>query len=392
MKRAVLFDLDGTLLDTLGGITDASNVILARCGRRANTREEMVHYIGSGARHQMKCAWHGDIGDAALDEVVALYCAYYDSHLDPVEVYGGITELLRELKAQGVRTAIVSNKPHAATVLLAERFFDGLIDAVVGQKDGVPKKPAEDMARLAMEELSVRREDCILVGDGETDVLTAKAAGIPCISVTWGYRSAEELLAGGADILADTVEELRRFLIVDVAAARYLTVLKRRRSIRQFEPRPVEREKLEMLLSAALLLPTSRDLKPVDYTAVTKRETIDALARCKAAGAGMLATAPLVLVLTARTETADTWCEDASLAAIALQLLAEELGLGSCWVQMHMRKDTAGSDAERNVAKVLGLPADRRCVCMLALGYRAEEKKAAVTPDLHDRRITVIKE
>lgn len=388
--KAVLFDLDGTLLDTLGGITDASNVILARYGRPAKAREEMVHYIGSGARHQLKCAWHGEVDDATLDEVVALYCAYYDSHLDPVEAYAGVAELLRELKERGIKTAIVSNKPHAATEILAERFFAGLIDAVVGQKNGIPKKPAEEMVRLAMEELSVTREDCVFVGDGETDVWTAKTAGMPCVSVTWGYRSAEELLASGADILADTVEELRRFLMIPTAAARYITVLKRRRSIREFEARPVEKEKLEALLSAALLVPTSRDFKPVDYTAVTDRTTIDALSKCKAAGAGMLATAPLVIVLTSRSEAADTWCEDSSLAAITLQLLAEELGLASCWVQMHMRKDKDGGDAEQNVARVLGLPADRRCVCMLALGYRAEEKKVNITPNLNDPRIRII--
>lgn len=388
--KAVLFDLDGTLLDTLGGITDASNVILARYGREAQPREKMRTFIGSGARNQLKCAWGGAIDEATLDEVVAAYRPYYAAHLDPVEPYGAIMELLSELKAQGIKTAIVTNKPEAATNVLAERFFGGLIDAAFGQRDDIPKKPATDMVELAMDALGVTRADCVFVGDGETDVWTAKAAGMPCVSVTWGYRSTEELLASGADILADTVEELRRFLMIPTAAARYITILKRRRSIREFEARPVEKEKLEALLSAALLVPTSRDFKPVDYTAVTDRTTIDALSKCKAAGAGMLATAPLVIVLTSRADAADTWCEDSSLAAITLQLLAEELGLASCWVQMHMRKDKDGGDAEQNVAKVLHLPADRRCVCMLALGYRAEEKKVNITPNLNDPRIRII--
>ena len=170
-------------------------------------------------------------------------------------------------------------------------------------------------------------------------------------------------------------------------SARLMTLLKRRRSVRKFEDRPVEEEKIRALLSAALLAPTSRSLNEVEYRAITDRSVISFLAECKEHGAGPLKTAPLALVLTADESKADTWIEDSSLAAIVIQLMAEELGLASCWIQMHMRKDAGDFDAEENVSRVLGLPKGVRCVCVLAIGYRAEEKDANREPSMRDLRI-----
>ena len=170
-------------------------------------------------------------------------------------------------------------------------------------------------------------------------------------------------------------------------SARLMTLLKRRRSVRKFEDRPVEEEKIRALLSAALLAPTSRSLNEVEYRAITDRSVISFLAECKEHGAGPLKTAPLALVLTADESKADTWVEDSSLAAIVIQLMAEELGLASCWIQMHMRKDAGDFDAEENVSRVLGLPKGVRCVCVLAIGYRAEEKDANRVPSMRDLRI-----
>lgn len=391
MRNAVLFDLDGTLLNTIGGITGASNAILARYGRPGCTVEQMRLFVGNGARYQLRCAWQGDVSEQTLDEALAAYRPYYAEHLDPAEPYPGIMELLRELKSRGWRTAVVTNKPALPTERLCARFFGDLVDAVVGETPEVPRKPAPDMAERAMELLGVKREDCVFVGDGETDVRTARSSGIPCISCTWGYRTARELLSAGADIFADSAEELLRLLTVGEAAGRYLTLLKRRRSVRKFTEQQVEKEKLEALLSAALLVPTSRDLRPVDYYAVTDRKVIDAIAACKAHGTGPLKTAPLAIVLSSDEGKADTWCEDSSLAAISLQLLAEELGLASCWIQLHLRKDENGTSAEKNLARVLDLPESRRCVCVLAVGYQAEEKEPYAAPELSDEHIHVVR-
>ncbi len=387
MRNTVLFDLDGTLLDTLADITAATNDILVRYGRPACTEEEMRGYIGNGAKHQFRSAWKAEVEDARLEEALAAYRPYYADYVGVTHPYDGIVELLQMLRERGFRTAIVTNKPKLPTDRLCGRLLAGLVDAVVGEEPCRPKKPAPDMVEEAMRLLGVSREDCVFVGDSEVDVMTARNAGMPCCACTWGYRSRRELLATGAEILVDTPEELGDLLLAGERSARLMTLLKRRRSVRKFEDRSVEPEKIRVLMETALSVPTSRDLNEVEYFALTEREKIDAVAACKAHGAGPLKTAPLAVVLASDERKADTWVEDSSLAAIVLQLMAEELGLASCWIQLHMRKDENGGDAEENLRRVLGLPEGYRCVCALAVGYRAEEKEASPAADLGDQRL-----
>ncbi len=390
MRKTVLFDLDGTLLHTLSDITAATNDILARYGREGCTEEEMRRYIGNGARNQFRCAWKGEVEDAELEEALSVYRPHYAEHLDRTQPYAGIIGLLRTLKAQGFRTAVVTNKPKLPTDRLCEKLLGDLVEVVVGEVPERPKKPAPHMVEEAMRQLGVTRDDCVYVGDSEVDVMTGRNAGMPCYSCTWGYRSRKELLDAGAEILVDTPEELLDLLLAGGKGARLMTLLKRRRSVRKFEDRAVEEEKLRLLLETALSVPTSRDLNEVEYFALTDREKIDAVAACKAHGAGPLRTAPLAIVLAADEKKADTWVEDSSLAAIVLQLMAEELGLASCWIQMHMRRDETGGDAEENLRRVLDLPEGYRCVCALAIGYRAEEKEASRAADLSDSRIHMV--
>ncbi|MBR2929285.1 MAG: HAD-IA family hydrolase [Oscillospiraceae bacterium] len=387
MRKTVLFDLDGTLLDTLQDITSATNEILSRYGRAACTVAEMRDFVGNGARHQFRSSWKGDISEELLDEALELYRPYYAAHIPDTRPYDGIIELLKGLKADGFRMAVVTNKPVLPTTSLCNKLLGDLVDVVVAESPERPKKPAPDMVEEAMRQLGVTRDDCVYVGDSEVDVATGRNSGMPCYACTWGYRDTDVLLRSGADILVDSAEELGRMLRCGEKSARLMTLLKRRRSVRKFEDRPVEEEKIRALLSAALLAPTSRSLSEVEYRAITDRTVIGFLAQCKEHGAGPLTTAPLALVLTADADKADTWIEDSSLAAIVLQLMAEELGLASCWIQMHLRKDEGDFDAEENVARVLGLPKGRRCVCVLAIGYRAEEKEANREPSLKDLRI-----
>lgn len=212
MRKAVLFDLDGTLLDTLGDITAASNAILARHGRAPCTEEEMRAFIGNGARSQLRRAWKGEVEEALLDRALEEYRPYYAAHLERTVPYPGVPGLLRTLREEGVRTAVVTNKPALPTARLCEGLLDGLLDAAVGETPERAKKPAPDMAEEAMRRLGVRREDCVFVGDSEVDVLTARACGIPCCGCTWGYRDRDALLAAGAELLADTPEELLELL------------------------------------------------------------------------------------------------------------------------------------------------------------------------------------
>ena len=151
-----------------------------------------------------------------------------------------------------------------------------------------------------------------------------------------------------------------------------LEMLKRRRSIRQFEDRPVEADKRAQLLEALLRAPSSRGRNPWEFIVVDNPETLQQLSVAKAHGAGFLAGAPLAVAVTADPEVGDVWIEDCAIAAITLQYTAEELGLASCWAQLRLRDNSRGEDAEAVARKVLGLPERFRVPCIIGLGYPAE--------------------
>ena len=186
----ILFDLDGTLLDTLDDLTDATNHTLAQLGYPLRSREEMRRFVGNGAARQLQQAVpEGEPWEAALE----LYLPYYSTHCRiKTAPYPGIPEALAALREQ-YPVAIVSNKPDGATKALCAEFFPGI--CAMGQSDGCPRKPAPDMVLQAMKEIGA--DTCIYVGDSEVDILTAKNADVPCISVLWGFRDREELTAAG---------------------------------------------------------------------------------------------------------------------------------------------------------------------------------------------------
>lgn len=186
----ILFDLDGTLLDTLDDLTDATNHTLAQLGYPLRSREEMRRFVGNGAARQLQQSVpEGEPWEAALE----LYLPYYRTHCRiKTAPYPGIPEALAALREQ-YPVAIVSNKPDGATKALCAEFFPGI--CAMGQSDGCPRKPAPDMVLQAMKEIGA--DTCIYVGDSEVDILTAKNADVPCISVLWGFRDREELTAAG---------------------------------------------------------------------------------------------------------------------------------------------------------------------------------------------------
>ena len=186
----ILFDLDGTLLDTLDDLTDATNHTLAQLGYPLRSREEMRRFVGNGAARQLQQSVpEGEPWEAALE----LYLPYYSTHCRiKTAPYPGIPETLAALREQ-YPVAIVSNKPDGATKALCADFFPGI--CAMGQSDGFPRKPAPDMVFRAMQEIGV--DTCIYVGDSEVDILTAKNADVPCISVLWGFRDRKELAAAG---------------------------------------------------------------------------------------------------------------------------------------------------------------------------------------------------
>ena len=191
MKIGVLFDLDGTLLDTLGDLTDATNYALRQFGFPERSEAEIRSFVGNGARNLILQAMGVAEDDSRIDTVLAVYKQYYDAHCQiRTAPYTGIPEALALLADFPI--AIVSNKPHVATTMLAERYFPGIYAR--GEQAGITRKPAPDMIYKTMEDLGV--EKCVYIGDSEVDILTAKNAGVPCVSVLWGFRDREQLTEG----------------------------------------------------------------------------------------------------------------------------------------------------------------------------------------------------
>lgn len=203
--HAILFDMDGTLLDTLTDMQDAVNHVLAAHGLPLRTLEEVRRFVGNGA---------GPLIHRALPEgypqeqkVLAEYRAYYQAH-NCIRTcpYLGIPELLEQLRQRGLKLAVVSNKPDETTRTLAARFFPGL--TALGQRDGIPSKPAPEMVWSAMEQLGVDARHALYVGDSEVDVEMARRAGLPLAAVAWGFRGRALLEQAGARCIVDTVPEL----------------------------------------------------------------------------------------------------------------------------------------------------------------------------------------
>ena len=209
--QALIFDLDGTLLDTLDDLADSVNVVLAKYGYPRKTREEVCAAVGNGIAKLIEGVVPEGRSNAFFDRVLADFKQYYGAHCeDKTAPYAGISELLDRLQAAGVKMAIVSNKADFAVKTLAKAWFPTTIPVAIGENEaaGIRKKPAPDTVDLALRELGVSREQAAYVGDSEVDVLTARNCGMPCLSVTWGFRSRELLQESGADILLDTPQEL----------------------------------------------------------------------------------------------------------------------------------------------------------------------------------------
>ncbi len=213
MYNTVIFDLDGTLLDTLDDLTNAVNYALTEKGMPSRTKEEVRRFVGNGARRLFELAVPDGIENPLFEETLGKFNEYYGVHCnDCTKSYDGMTELLKWLKERGYALAIVSNKPDFAVKELSRIYFDGLVETAVGEREGIARKPAPDTVLAALKELGRNKEEAVYVGDSEVDVATAANAGIPCISVLWGFRDRERLTLNGAENFAATPEDIKSFL------------------------------------------------------------------------------------------------------------------------------------------------------------------------------------
>lgn len=216
MKHAVIFDLDGTLLNTLGDLRAATNHALEVRGLPPHSMEEIRQFIGNGIRLLICRAMPEGTPEAEIDAALDDFKAYYAAHIhDRTVPYDGIPQLLTALRKRGVKVAVLSNKIDSASRQLIEYFFPGKTDVVFGEHVGVPRKPDPTSCRMVMQQLGVQPEQVLYVGDSGTDMQTAKNAGLYAVGVTWGFRSKEVLLEYGADILVHRPEQILQILDSD---------------------------------------------------------------------------------------------------------------------------------------------------------------------------------
>lgn len=234
--KAAIFDMDGTILNTLDDLTDALNYAMEETGHRHDYKtSDVALFFGSGVYVAMKRALSVEKGfpydrldligtpdepddcfkdEKELERISAVYKPYYDAHCDiKTGPYPGIPEVLKSLRANGIRTAVVSNKPDPAVQTLVADKFNGMFDFALGEKDNIRRKPAPDMVNECLRVLEVPRKECVYIGDSEVDLATGQNSGMDVISVDWGFRTHEYLVKLPAERIVGKAEELQRAII-----------------------------------------------------------------------------------------------------------------------------------------------------------------------------------
>lgn len=206
-----IFDLDGTLLDTLGDLAASVNFALREHGMPEHSIDDVRSFVGNGVRLLMERAIPDGADNPDFEATFATFRQYYMAHsLDTTRPYDGVPEALRELRNRGCQLAVVSNKMMAATQELIHHFFPDTIAVAIGEHEaeGIRKKPAPDTVFAALRELGVGQEGAVYVGDSDVDIQTAENAGLPCISVLWGFRDKDFLIKHGAKTFISAPSEL----------------------------------------------------------------------------------------------------------------------------------------------------------------------------------------
>lgn len=205
----VIFDMDGTILNTLEDLAAGLNHALERNGLPRRTREEVRRFVGNGIRKLVERGVPAGTAVSVVDKVQASFTEYYRVHCaDTTRPYDGIPELIRTLRQKGCRIAVVSNKPDYGVQELCKKYFNGLFDFAVGEREGIRKKPAPDSVNEVLKKVACPPEKAVYVGDSEVDVETARSAGVACVCVDWGYRDRAFLAACGAKRVVSDAKEL----------------------------------------------------------------------------------------------------------------------------------------------------------------------------------------
>ena len=212
--HAIIFDLDGTLLNTLDDLTNSVNAAMKTCGLPLRTREEVRQFVGNGVRKLIERAVPDGLQNPKFTKAYMAFRTHYAHHCEEQTApYDRIIQLLGKLRISGVPVAVVSNKFDAAVKKLCDNYFSGLIPVAIGECEGVNKKPAPDTVMAALKQLKMPAETAIYIGDSEVDIETAHNAGTGLISVSWGFKDRDFLLEHGAENIADSADELYKMLV-----------------------------------------------------------------------------------------------------------------------------------------------------------------------------------
>lgn len=212
--KTAIFDLDGTLLNTLEDLTSAVNAALTNNQMRVRTMEEVRTFVGNGILKLMERAVPSGKENPAFEKALRDFKTYYEIHCNDVTApYPGILDTLKKLKEKGIKMAIVSNKADFAVKELNSLYFEEIMDVSYGENEaqGIRKKPAPDMVLQALEDLSCKKDQAVYIGDSDVDLDTAEAVGIPCIGVSWGFRGRTFLEEKGVTVIIDRPEQLEDF-------------------------------------------------------------------------------------------------------------------------------------------------------------------------------------
>lgn len=208
-----IFDLDGTLLDTIGDLTNAVNYALKNYDYPQKTISQIKSYVGDGIPKLIERAIPQGLENKNYSDALKLFSDYYNSHLtDCTHIYDDIITVFEKLKEKNCKIAIVSNKSDKYVKILSEYFFKNYVDIAIGESENIRKKPSSDMADYALSKLSKTTDTSVYIGDSEVDILTANNSSLPCISVSWGFRSKEFLEKNGANIIIDSPLELLKYI------------------------------------------------------------------------------------------------------------------------------------------------------------------------------------
>ncbi len=213
--KAIIFDLDGTLLNTLADLQNSVNVALRQCNMPERTYHEIRKFVGNGVEHLMELAVPEGRENSLFQQALTIFKEHYAVHCnDQTDLYPGIKEMLSSLREKGWPLAIVSNKYQEGMDILKEQYFSRYLSVAIGETTDRPRKPAPDGVFEALKQLGISADEAVYVGDSEVDIATARNAGMDCIAVGWGFRTRKEQEEAGGRVFVNTPEELLQKLSI----------------------------------------------------------------------------------------------------------------------------------------------------------------------------------